>query len=222
MTKVRRLFVIASGALSFGAPFVFLGVTISMLIIHLGWGAGTPLLATIFTTAFLLLLLGAMPGFIVLLYTKPRPPIAERNALFAPIAWFLRSVWASIIFVTAAIVGAITGAAVGTSSNPQRPWGVLFSTAFVPVVLAVAALSFVIMGGRWVMDLGWLRDHGKGKKSVLRFWRSWRGGGDLKPAELVAIRNIDAWGRQFSQPFIVVLTVSFLILVWVWVTATVS
>jgi hypothetical protein len=222
MTKGRLVFGIASGALSVAAPFVILGVVISTLTVQLGWGAATPMFATISTTLFLLLLLGAMPGFIVLLYTKPRLPIAERNALFAPLVWFLRSVWASIIFVMAAIVGAISGATVSFSSDIHRPWGVLFSTAFVPLVLAVAALSFVIMGGRWALDLAWLRDHRKGKKSVLRFWRSWRGAGNLRPAELVAIRGIDYWGRQLSQPFIVLLTIFFLILVFVWAAAIVS
>jgi hypothetical protein len=221
MTKARLLFGIASGALSLVAPFVILGIATSTLTVQLGWGAGTPLFATISTTFFLVLLLGAMPGFIVLLHTKPRPPIAERNALFAPLVWFVRSVWASVIFAMAAIVGAFTGVTVNGATDDQGLWGVLFGTAFAPVVLAVTTLSFVIMGGRWVLDLGWLRDHRKGKKSVLRFWRGWRGRGELRPAELVAIRAIDFWGRQLSQPFIVSLTVLFLILVSVWMIATV-
>ena len=110
----------------------------------------------------------ALPALVVLHLSPPRAPLSQRSALFASAKWFGRTVWAGMVFAVSIVLGTVAGVAASRISDAEQDLGValeavLTTTAQIalwPILAAVAAVAYVVMGVRWVLDLGAISDNG--------------------------------------------------------------
>ncbi|MDJ0333928.1 hypothetical protein QMG83_01695 [Salinibacterium sp. G-O1] len=118
-------------------------------------------LAILLTAVVVLLIFLAWPGFLFLYRSPPPTPIAQRSALFGPLHWFFRAVWAAAVFGISIVLGTFAGTVateasaqvVDESKRFQAIWDTLAAVALAPVIGGVAAVTFVILGLRWRNDL---------------------------------------------------------------------
>jgi hypothetical protein len=126
-----------------------------------------------------LLGLAAMPGLGVLLISPPRVPLRERSALLASASWFGKSVWASLVFALSVAIGAIAGVVASKASESpggidlDQIIGVLGGLVIWPVVLVVAGVAYVVMGVRWLLDLGAIISDERGTAVRARLEKRW-------------------------------------------------
>jgi hypothetical protein len=125
----------------------------------------------------------AWPAIAVLYFSTPRVPLKQRSALIASASWFGRAVWAAAVFALSIVIGAVAGVVASTASGSGRADGsglvlAIEATAalvFWPAILTVVAVAYVVVGVRWVLDLGAIvaEDGGAVVRSLLE--RRWTG-----------------------------------------------
>jgi hypothetical protein len=148
-----------------------------------GWGLA--LLAA--WTAVLCLM--ALPAIAILHFSTPRVPLKQRSALIASASWFGRAVWAAAVFAVSIVVGAVAGVVASDANESGREGGVgiglaIEATASLvlwPSILTVVAVAYVVVGVRWVLDLGTIvaEDGGAVVRALLE--RRWTGPLQLSP-----------------------------------------
>lgn len=124
--------------------------------------------------------IAALPALGVLLISPPRVPLRERSALVASASWFGKAIWASLVFALSIVIGSIAGVvAAKASENPggtdvNQTIGALSGLVLWPVVLAVAGVAYVVMGLRWLVDLGAIVDDQQGRAVRALLEARWR------------------------------------------------
>ena len=137
-------------------------------LVPTGWVVGLGIWTAVVGT-------GALPALGLLLVAPPRIPLRERSALFASASWFGRAVWASALFSLSIIIGAIAGVLasqaveIAPEFDLQKTIEHLAMLVLWPTVLLVTAIAYVIMGIRWLRDLGAIiaDDHGSAARMLL-------------------------------------------------------
>lgn len=125
----------------------------------------------------------ALPAIAVLYFSTPRVPLKQRSALIASASWFGRAVWAAAVFALSIVIGAVAGV-VASSANASGRDGAgglglaIEATASLvlwPAILIVVAVAYVVVGVRWVLDLGTIvaEDGGAVVRALLE--RRWTG-----------------------------------------------
>lgn len=117
----------------------------------------------------------AVPAVVVLYPSPPRAPLSQRSALFASASWFGRAVWAGAVFALSIVLGAVVGVVSSRISETQHDLGRALTDSIVgvaqlalwPIVLTVAAAAYLIMGIRWLSDLGRIVDEGGARTVVM-------------------------------------------------------
>lgn len=110
----------------------------------------------------------ALPALVVLHATPPPVPLSQRSALFASAKWFGRTVWAGMVFAVSIVIGTVAGVAASRTSDAEQDFGkalgaVITTTSQIalwPIVAAVAAVAYAVMGIKWILDLGAISDNG--------------------------------------------------------------
>jgi hypothetical protein len=125
----------------------------------------------------------------VLYFSTPRVPLKQRSALIASASWFGRAVWAAAVFAVSIVIGAVAGVVASDANESGREGGVgiglaIEATASLvlwPSILTVVAVAYVVVGVRWVLDLGTIvaEDGGTVVRSLLE--RRWTGPLRLSP-----------------------------------------
>jgi hypothetical protein len=125
----------------------------------------------------------ALPAIAVLYYSPPRVPLKQRSALIASASWFGRAVWAAAVFALSIVIGAVAGVVASTANESGRDDGsglglAIEATAALvlgPAILIVVAVAYVVVGIRWVLDLGSIvaEDGGAVVRTLLE--RRWTG-----------------------------------------------
>jgi hypothetical protein len=158
--------VTVAGDLTLGAGFVAVSI---VLVIELGnmWlPAGVVIALGIWAGLVALL---ALPAVALLCTSPPRLPLSQRNALFSSAVWFGRTVWAGAVFAFSIVLGSTTGIVASRISDTQHNLGTALGESFVavsqialwPVLLLVAMVGYIVMGVRWLRDVGHLVETGK-------------------------------------------------------------
>ena len=125
----------------------------------------------------------AVPAVVVLHNSPPRIPISQRSALVASASWFGRSVWAGAVFALSIVLGAVAGVVSSRISEHEHDLGSALGKSITgvaqlalwPIVLTVAAIAYVVMGARWLFDLGSIVDGGGARTVATAFERQWFG-----------------------------------------------
>lgn len=133
----------------------------------------------------------ALPAIVVLHLSPPPVPLKERSALFSSAAWFGRTLWAGIVFALSILFGTLAGVAASRSSDSGGDFGAILSAtaqlAVWPVLAAVAAVAYVVMGVRWFLDLGTILRDGTADRIWADLELRWLGTSH-RPAWYVRIR----------------------------------
>lgn len=154
------------------------------------------LLATIlgiWTGAMTLL---ALPALFVLHASPPRVRLSQRSALFASASWFARSVWAGSVFALSIVLGAVAGIVASRVSDSEHNLGTALTESIAgvaqltlwPIVLTVAAVAYVVMGARWMLDLGRIVEEGGALKVLMTLEERWFGPKELS-IEAIRLRR---------------------------------
>jgi hypothetical protein len=138
----------------------------------------------------------AVPAVVVLHNSPPRIPISQRSALIASASWFWRSVWAGAVFALSIVLGAVAGVVSSRISEHEHDLGSALGESITgvaqfalwPIVLTVAAVAYVVMGARWLFDLGRIVDDGGARTVAAAFERRWFGEGVHSP-DLSKVRD---------------------------------
>lgn len=123
----------------------------------------------------------ASPAVLVLHLSPPRVPLAQRSALFASASWFIRAVGAGTVFALSIVLGAVAGVVASRVSDPQPSLGAALTVAFGataqvalwPILAAVASIAYVVMGIRWLVDLGAIVEAGGGTAAWTQLTKRW-------------------------------------------------
>ena len=125
--------------------------------------------------------IAALPALVVLHLSPPRIPLKDRSALFSSAKWFGGAVWSAVVFSVSIVLGTMTGLVASRATGSEQDLAVALGSAFSataqiavwPILAGVAALAYVVMGVRWLIDLGKIADGGEAHDVWVRLEQRW-------------------------------------------------
>jgi hypothetical protein len=125
----------------------------------------------------------ALPAIAVLFFSPPRISLRQRSALVASASWFGRTVWAGAVFALSIVIGSVAGVVAAEANESAHAAGdglarAIEATASLvlwPAIQMVVAVGYVVVGTRWVVELGEIvrEEHGNVARMLLE--RRWAG-----------------------------------------------